>query len=275
MKQWIGLSALLLALSACNLQADAEERKSVSDATAEVRQNDVSAHLPTAAESEKVSIEYTPVAEKQVFYFNSASQSVSEPAAGGYYRELLGHTADGRAVIQDFYQDVGKPQTQPAILVKGADLADFSTDTMDSKGVWYRPDGSLFQVQEFSGGKDTGPAWFFENRLVSAKLEDDTVTYYYPDATVLAVQTLMKAESAAEMRLFRENGSPLLYLRIENGANQFNKAEAWDKNGQATDPKNITEEARPLLAELSRREAALMQDTGFVMGEAVSAAGKQ
>ena len=56
-------------------------------------------------------IAFTPAQTKTVYYFNSDSQIASAPSNEGYYRELLGKTAEGKRVVQDFYQSSQTPQT--------------------------------------------------------------------------------------------------------------------------------------------------------------------
>ena len=55
--------------------------------------------------------------EKQIVaYYDAEHRENAKPAKGGYYRMLLGRTAEGRAVIQDFYQDNGMRQISPVII---------------------------------------------------------------------------------------------------------------------------------------------------------------
>ena len=82
-----------------------------------------------------INLDYTPGDEK-TYYFDAGGAPVNKATAGGYYRVVLGKTADGRDVIQDYYQDNGKPQTAPIILKKDAKLQDFDSGMSDSRIVW-------------------------------------------------------------------------------------------------------------------------------------------
>ena len=55
-------------------------------------------------------VNYTPDAI-QTYYYDAKHRPASQPVQDGYYREVLGKTADGRALVQHFYQNSGKPAT--------------------------------------------------------------------------------------------------------------------------------------------------------------------
>ena len=65
--------------------------------------------------------------EAQTFYYDADGKKSAQPAPGGYFRKVVGKTADGRIVAQDFYQDSGKPQTALFILRADAAADDFRT----------------------------------------------------------------------------------------------------------------------------------------------------
>ena len=115
----------------------------VTEAAAPAR---LTARLPDsilrAEEAAKINLDYTAAAG-DTYYFDADSNPVDKATAGGYYRKTLGKTADGRLVVQDYYQDGDKPQAAPVILKKGANPHSFANDINDSKTVWYRKDGSI------------------------------------------------------------------------------------------------------------------------------------
>ena len=61
-------------------------------------------------------IAFTPAQTKTVYYFANNGAAASAPSNEGYYRELLGKTAEGKRVVQDFYQSSQTPQTAPFVL---------------------------------------------------------------------------------------------------------------------------------------------------------------
>ena len=70
--------------------------------------------------------------EAQTFYYDADGKKSAQPAPGGYFRKVVGKTADGRIVAQDFYQDSGKPQTRMFIQRADAAADDFRTEMADS-----------------------------------------------------------------------------------------------------------------------------------------------
>ena len=84
--------------------------------------------------------------EAQTFYYDADGKKSAQPAPGGYFRKVVGKTADGRAVAQDFYQDSGNPQTALFILRANASADDFRTEMADSPVVTYGRDGAIFLV---------------------------------------------------------------------------------------------------------------------------------
>ena len=62
-------------------------------------------------------IAYTPV-EAPLHYLDAKRQPADKPVKDGYYRKELGKTADGRLVVQHFYQNSDKPASAPFLLKK-------------------------------------------------------------------------------------------------------------------------------------------------------------
>ena len=83
---------------------------------------------------------------EKIFYCDAAGQKAAQAVAGGYFRKLLGKTADGRQVVQDFYQDSGKPRTSLFALRADAAADDFRKQMADSPVVTYNHDGSTLNL---------------------------------------------------------------------------------------------------------------------------------
>ena len=90
-------------------------------------------------------ITYIAVAP-QTFYYDADGKKSAQPAPGGYFRKVVGKTADGRAVVQDYYQDSGKPQT--TLFIQRADAAadDFRAEMADSPVATYSRSGAILRV---------------------------------------------------------------------------------------------------------------------------------
>ena len=71
-------------------------------------------------------------------------------------RKILGETADGRLVIQDYYQNSDRPRTAPYILNRYGDPRATIIINADSKLVWYNQDGSVYAIQHYHDGQPAG-----------------------------------------------------------------------------------------------------------------------
>lgn len=99
-------------------------------------------------------IAYTPV-EAPLHYLDTKRQPADKPVKDGYYRKELGKTADGRLVVQHFYQNSDKPASAPFLLKKDA-APDSDLENADGKIVQYQKDGSIFAVETRRAGLPSG-----------------------------------------------------------------------------------------------------------------------
>ncbi|MDO4693838.1 MAG: hypothetical protein Q4A62_04310 [Eikenella sp.] len=270
MKPWMPLLLALALLGACSPVA------SKPDSAAQTAHSDQAAprlpefSAPSAAEAEAAALGYTPASAKQTLYFTVGGRPAEQAAAGGFYREILGRTADGRLVVQDFYQDIAKRQTAPFVLSAGAEPKDFSTDVMDSKGVWYRPDGSLFYLQDYRNGKETGPATYYQDGLPLMQTHNmgSRSLFFYNDGKLMAELLVKNPESAdieQTLTLFRTDGSAI--LRVLTRGSEAVSTEAWDAAGQAAPMEATRMESTPLLDRVEELQTNFAHTVNFVMGE--------
>lgn len=214
-----------------------------------------------------VNLNYTP-GEETIYYFDASGAPADNASAGGYYRKLLGSTADGRLVGQDFFQDSGKPQTAPFILARETDPHDFDSTNSDSKIVWYNEDGSVNAMQEYRDQREAGRWNYYENGILAIQSAlpegveeaDDPyrgvgeltrgTRFYYPDGKIMAF-TLKDANGDRSELLYREDGTPLTALFI-SGTGGSNEIASWTETGEFTDIDNIKPEIDRIL---ERREA--------------------
>ena len=176
-------------------------------------------------------IDYTPLlppATTAPLYAGHDGKPAANPVSGGYYRKTLGNTADGRRVVQDYYQDSDTPQTAPFTLKKDANPADFSTAAVDGKIVWYRKDGSIRAIQRYKNGEAVSPLYtYHEGRLAVATPQpglpfDDLynsageisrgLRYYHENGQILALERhILPCNGYCErwLNLYDEQGQPL------------------------------------------------------------------
>ncbi len=204
--------------------------------------------------------------EVQTFYYDAHYQKVAQPAPGGYFRKVVGKTADGRIVAQDFYQDSGKPQT--TLFIQRADAAadDFRTEMADSPVVSYGRDGAISLVHyPVRADKSTHrAASYVEGRLLMQDAlppgtydPDDPLRelqglagyyrYYYPDGRLWSLKTDEKNGDGIRAA-YRADGS----LLMARGT----KADGYPKTWWSADGKPLekgTEARRQAIAEYNTR----------------------
>lgn len=200
--------------------------------------------------------------EVQTFYYDAHYQKVAQPAPGGYFRKVVGKTADGRIVAQDFYQDSGKPQT--TLFIQRADAAadDFRTEMADSPVATYGRDGAVYRVHYPVRADNTThrTADYVEGRLLMQDAlppgthdPDDPLRelqglagyyrYYYPDGRLWSLKTDEKNGDGIRAA-YRADGS----LLMARGT----KADGYPKTWWSADGKPLekgTEARRQAIAE--------------------------
>ena len=191
-----------------------------------------------AATAAKTDITYTP--------YPSAKNI---PANNGH-RKILGETADGRLVIQDYYQNSDRPRTAPYILNRYGDPRATIIINADSKLVWYNQDGSVYAIQHYHDGQPAGYLSYYRNgRLVAQKPRpgsDDGfygiggyatagTRYYYDDGHILALEyqhgrigSCFAAFYCEEGEsLYAPDGTPLLAWRSEQSGDIYS-SQSWN-----------------------------------------------
>jgi len=191
-----------------------------------------------AATAAKTDITYTP--------YPSAKNI---PANNGH-RKILGETADGRLVIQDYYKNSDRPRTAPYILNRYGDPQATLIINADSKLVWHNQDGSVYAIQHYHDGQPAGYLSYYHNgRLVAQKPRSGSddgfygiggyatagTRYYYDDGHILALEyqqgrigscyTTFYCEAGES--LYAPDGTPLLAWRSEQSGDIYS-SQSWN-----------------------------------------------
>ena len=215
-----------------------------------------------AATAAKTDITYTP--------YPSAKNI---PANNGH-RKILGETADGRLVIQDYYQNSGRPRTAPYILNRYGDPQATLVINADSKLVWYNQDGSVYAIQHYHDGQPAGYLSYYRNgRLVAQKPRPGSdnfygiggyatagTRYYYDDGHILALEyqhgrigscytALLCLEGES---LYAPDGTPLLAWSSEQSGDIY-EHQSWNTLN-TTPAKQQAARRQSINAALERRE---------------------
>ena len=150
--------------------------------------------IPASAQDwEKYSVAKTsklidvPLQEKKVYYFTPKFKLAKRPAKGGFYREILGKTSDGNLVIQDFYQDSGTKQIDPAVILVKNEKNFNSSEAVDGVVTSYSEDGKLYNFKQKNVARnEVVYGNYVDGKLVMASetdLEEKNVltTFFYPN----------------------------------------------------------------------------------------------
>ena len=219
-------------------------------------------------------LDYTP-GEGKTYYFDAKGNKAEKPVQDGYYRKILGKTADGRTVVQDFYQDSDKPQIAPSILRQGAAEDDFSGDLSDSTLVHYNRDGSVSAIVPLQDGKATGHPALYHNGVLTIRAPlpeggsdaNDPFTalaayatthgrMFYPDGTLMAIVPSGDNKDATTAALWRADGSLLMSQRKQGDKDD---ATFWSTDGKALEKGSLAEmkAAQDMQALLPQLEQAI------------------
>lgn len=193
-------------------------------------------------------LEFTPAEKEERYYFHGIDQdhSNSEQAqGGGYYRQILGKTASGDIVAQDFYQDINAPQTAPFLLMPNKEK-DFSTESSNGRTVWFNPEGQVEMIADFAQGKRLGWSLILRDgkpimRIRSlAENEESTEHLIFSEAG----KPLVHNKDGKEHTFFYPNGSAMFYVDERKTPIQFF---AWTEDGEPLDPEIVKPQIMPLL----------------------------
>ena len=179
-------------------------------------------------------IAFTPAKEKTVYYFDRASQIASAPSNEGYYRELLGKTADGKRVVQDFYQSSQTPQTAPFVLKNDADIESFDSDGSDGRIVWFSRGGDVAQIGDFKQGASDNIIVNVRRGKAVLAMEKTSqgLTHYILDDNAQIASVVNKQGDTIRAIVFYPNGSAMFQGDIAASSGKFNTAYCWNEAAQ-------------------------------------------
>lgn len=160
--------------------------------------------LSARTEQAAAAVRQREAKENIIAYYDADGDVAERPMKGGYYRVLLGRTAEGRAVVQDFYQDSRTKQINPVVIGKDSELKNFSSDVIEGLVVWYTPEGRLTNFSEMHNGKRLRAGMYGENGQLAVSIVGE------PDVK----------DTPFELRGFYENGKPMfdiIHNHTDNG----------------------------------------------------------
>ncbi len=188
-------------------------------------------------------------------HFTADGQYQAQPAAGGYYRKVLGQTADGGWVVQDFYQDNQAKQIDAAVIFHPNGLRNFDNDVVDGPVVWYRPDGSLLQSATYQRGVLQG---WVDNYDEAGKLRvrsrfkdgefDGHREFFHANGQLAMRESQVGDDAVPKFEFWYANGKPALVLTDKG------QEEGWDETGKPLNAREIAMLAQYLQTRLYQPE---------------------
>lgn len=195
-----------------------------------------------------------PEAGKNIIAYYDADGDPAEHAMrGGYYRVLLGRTAEGKPVVQDFYQDSQTKQINPVVIGKDSDLKNFSSEIIEGLVAWYTPEGRLTNFAEMRGGKSERAGFYAENGRLALAVTGEpesgspfSIKGFYEDGNPLFAIEEDKAANRIVRTYYRPGGGKLMQ---STGSGDNAKTEFWKADGGSA----TAEEVRAELGENLQR----------------------
>ena len=193
-------------------------------------------------------------ATPQTIYFDKEGKSLEKPVSDGFYRVVKGQTDDGRAVVQDFYQQNKRKQTNAFIIKKGGDIKDFDSSMGDSHLIWYTPDGAVEMQGHYQNGKWQGLGAFYDQGKLAAYIDDFSddrirLLYLYPQEGLKAVIDFNQQNESITYTYYYLSGSGMFKFVSYANENEKNSIIAWNQDGEEVDPRTMVEQVTPLFEE--------------------------
>lgn len=190
-------------------------------------------------------VEYTAASALTTFYYTEKGEPSSHKVDNGYYRQILGKTADGRTVAQDFYQKNQQAQTSPFIIRAQSHEQTFDKSILDSRVIWYDTQGEMTSVGEFRDGVQQGWLNIYEfNQLIMQLRDRDNgidIRYFSPSEQLWGEARLQEnlntgVTSLANLTFYHGNGKVLSEVEVDE-LGKPKSVKTYDTNGKRVEAK--------------------------------------
>lgn len=168
-KPFFQAAVLCVALAACTAVPDAGQ----SDA----------GQIPTAAQTLEQTARVAELSvvqpeKRTIAYYDAQGNPTTEPAAGGFYRVLHGRNAQGKPVVQDFYQDSQTKQVNASVITDDAKINSFAVEDTEGRTIWYSPQGHIRSFADIENGRAVRAGYYDDGSLRFAIYEPDEKRMY-------------------------------------------------------------------------------------------------
>lgn len=185
-------------------------------------------HLPTTQNIPTATKQQLSTAEPIIAYFAPdagddndcgcntivGSGYSATPIKNGYYRKLLGRDQAGRFLLQDFYQNSHKKQSDPFWVIEPQGVNSFDSKFTDGEVIGYYENGQLD----------------FKNTYKDQKMIGHAQNYYKNGQ--LALETEFVDDETTLQKLWYENGKLAAELKMDpQENNQTIESKVWNLQG--------------------------------------------
>lgn len=253
-------SLLTISLSACNIEQTKQnlESKLKTQGTLAPTVKDLVVDMPSmpnklagiTAQTYVSPIAYTAKAGK-TYYYDKDGNLTDKSTPDGYYRKILGVTADGRTVAQDFYTNHA-PQIAPVILKQGADESSFDNNVIDNDIIWFDENGNIMEMMNTSYWHTT-----FANGKPSVYSQaiTDTTTFVinYPNSQTIMAYLKITNTTPQEIThiYFYENGNAMFKV-VKDDKENVSEVLTWEETGKSVKPKKFVEGKKEKLENMDK-----------------------
>lgn len=152
---------------------------------------------------------------RTIAYYNADGQLMEQATAGGFYRNLLGRTKEGHAVVQDFYQDSQSKQTNAVLIPDEANLTNFNVEVTEGRTIWYAPSGEVTQFADVKQGQIINLGHYLNGRLAHEEVQlTDTkghrITAYYDNGKTMLISTQNSPAADVAHQFYDRDGKLIL-----------------------------------------------------------------
>lgn len=169
--------------------------------------------------------------QRIIAYYDGEFRKKAKPAKGGYYRMLLGRTAEDQAVIQDFYQDNGARQISPVIVPDDQKLK-LSTPLeigLNGKMAFYSRKGRLQSIGLYENGRVV-EEWTYDlkDRLISHNYGTQSSSSHavYGENGKLLHHFKYQQNTGIESKFYRPDGSLMYTFRHDKATDKTSVVDA-------------------------------------------------
>lgn len=179
--------------------------------------------IPSSAEvlardADKVQRSVVERKEEIIAHYDADGNLTAEAVKGGFYRVFHGRDKQGRAVVQDFYQDSRTKQIDPSVIPDDEKIKSFAVEDSVGRTIWYSREGELRSFADIENGRAVRSGYYIKGQLRFSVYEPDEKRMYKTS--------------------YHENGRPKVKFTADGQAESYTVYDSQGKVLGVSDAKN-------------------------------------